>query len=70
MRVPVAATMAFATAGAIGGNAILERDGLIRRDVNGREHCLTFDARPLRDTAGGWLAIGRSGSRGSMRSKD
>ena len=28
---------------------VLERAGLIARDVQGREHRLTFDARPLED---------------------
>jgi DNA-binding transcriptional ArsR family regulator len=30
---------------------VLERAGLLRRDVRGREHRLTFDARPLEDAA-------------------
>ena len=33
---------------------VLERAGLITRDVRGREHRLTFDARPLEDAAA-WM---------------
>jgi DNA-binding transcriptional ArsR family regulator len=34
---------------------VLERAGLLRRTVDGREHRLRLDARPLRDAAR-WLA--------------
>jgi DNA-binding transcriptional ArsR family regulator len=38
---------------------VLERAGLVRRTVNGREHVLSFDARPLRP-AGDWIAAQRT----------
>ena len=34
---------------------VLERAGLVARDVQGREHRLTFDARPLEEAAV-WMA--------------
>jgi DNA-binding transcriptional ArsR family regulator len=33
---------------------LLERAGLVRRDVRGREHVLSFDPRPL-DRAAAWI---------------
>jgi len=34
---------------------VLERAGLVARDVQGREHRLTFDARPLEEAVA-WMA--------------
>jgi DNA-binding transcriptional ArsR family regulator len=34
---------------------VLERAGLVRREVRGREHRLSLEARPLRE-AGEWIA--------------
>ena len=38
---------------------VLERAGLVRRRVVGREHNLTFDSRPL-DAAAEWIAAQRA----------
>ena len=38
---------------------VLERAGLVRRVVNGREHVLSFDGRVLRH-AGEWIAAQRT----------
>jgi DNA-binding transcriptional ArsR family regulator len=35
--------------------AVLERAGLVRREVRGREHYLTMDPKPL-DAAAAWIA--------------
>ena len=38
---------------------LLERAGLVRREVRGREHILSFDARPL-DEAMAWMEAQRA----------
>src|SRR5688500_18564728 len=48
---------------------LLERAGLVRRDVRGREHVLSFNARPL-DSAAGWIDRHRALWRGRLRALD
>jgi DNA-binding transcriptional ArsR family regulator len=48
---------------------LLERAGLIRRDVRGREHLLSLDAAPL-DHAAAWIERHRALWRGRLRALD
>jgi DNA-binding transcriptional ArsR family regulator len=48
---------------------LLERAGLVRRQVRGREHVLSLDARPL-DSAAGWIESHRALWRGRLRALD
>jgi DNA-binding transcriptional ArsR family regulator len=48
---------------------LLERAGLVRRHVRGREHVLSFDARPL-DNAAEWIARHRALWLGRLRALD
>jgi DNA-binding transcriptional ArsR family regulator len=48
---------------------LLERAGLIRRDVRGREHVLSFNAGPL-DHAAEWIEHHRAVWRGRLRARD
>jgi DNA-binding transcriptional ArsR family regulator len=48
---------------------LLERAGLVRRDVRGREHVLSFNARPL-DSAAEWIERHRAQWIGRLRALD
>ena len=48
---------------------LLERAGLVRRDVRGREHVLSFDVKPL-DSAAGWIESHRALWIGRLRALD
>jgi DNA-binding transcriptional ArsR family regulator len=48
---------------------VLERAGLVRRDVRGREHVLSFNAQPL-DSAAEWIDRHRALWRGRLRALD
>jgi DNA-binding transcriptional ArsR family regulator len=48
---------------------LLERAGLVRRHVRGREHLLSFSAQPL-DSAAGWIASHRALWMGRLRALD
>ena len=55
----VAAPFDISLAGVSKHIRVLERAGLVRRVVSGREHVLSFDGRALRD-AGEWIAAQRT----------
>jgi DNA-binding transcriptional ArsR family regulator len=48
---------------------VLERAGLVRRHVRGREHVLSFNAAPL-DSAAGWIDSHRAQWKGRLRALD
>jgi DNA-binding transcriptional ArsR family regulator len=48
---------------------LLERAGLVRRDVRGREHILSFDPEPL-DSAAAWIDSHRALWIGRLRALD
>jgi DNA-binding transcriptional ArsR family regulator len=48
---------------------LLERAGLVRREVRGREHVLSFDAQPL-DSAAEWIERHRALWIGRLRALD
>ena len=48
---------------------LLERAGLVRRDVRGREHILSFDPEPL-DSAAAWIDRHRALWIGRLRALD
>lgn len=48
---------------------LLERAGLIRRHVRGREHVLSFDSRPL-DSAAAWIERHRTLWLGRLQALD
>jgi DNA-binding transcriptional ArsR family regulator len=48
---------------------LLERAGLVRRDVRGREHVLSFNGQPL-DRAAEWIDRHRALWRGRLRALD
>lgn len=48
---------------------LLERAGLVRREVRGREHVLSFNAQPL-DTAAEWIEHHRTQWIGRLRALD
>ncbi len=48
---------------------LLERAGLVRRDVRGREHVLSFNVLPL-DSAAGWIESHRALWIGRLRALD
>jgi DNA-binding transcriptional ArsR family regulator len=48
---------------------LLERAGLVRRHVRGREHILSFNAQPL-DSAADWIESHRALWKGQLRALD
>jgi DNA-binding transcriptional ArsR family regulator len=48
---------------------LLERAGLVRRHVRGREHVLSFNAQPL-DSAAAWIESHRALWKGRLRALD
>jgi DNA-binding transcriptional ArsR family regulator len=48
---------------------LLERAGLVRRHVRGREHVLSFDSRPL-DSAAAWIERRRTLWLGRLKALD
>ena len=48
---------------------LLERAGMVRRRVRGREHVLSFNPRPL-DSAAGWIESHRALWMGRLRALD
>jgi DNA-binding transcriptional ArsR family regulator len=48
---------------------LLERAGLVRRQVRGREHVLSFNAQPL-DSAADWIESHRALWKGRLRALD